>query len=77
VTRDGAHVAERTVGEHVGEVALLRDEPRNATITARTPMKLLTLDRSPFLEAVTGHPQSRERVQAIVEERLKNEPTDP
>ena len=37
-------------------------------------MKLLTLEREPFLEAVTGHPQSRERAEAIVEERLPIEP---
>ena len=75
VTRDGQHITYRTVGDHVGEVALLRDVPRTATVTAVTPMKLLTLDREAFLEAVTGHPQSHERVEAIVEERLTDEPT--
>ena len=76
VTRDGQHLTYRTAGEHVGEVALLRDVPRTATVTAVTPMKLLTLDREAFLEAVTGHPQSHERAEAIVEERLPDEPGD-
>jgi MFS family permease len=70
VTRDGAHLTDLTAGEHVGEVALLRDVPRTATVTAKTPLKLLSLDRGPFLEAVTGHPQSHARAEAIVEERL-------
>jgi MFS family permease len=70
VTRDGEHVGVRTAGEYVGEVALLRDEPRNATVTATTHMTLFTLDREPFLEAVTGYPQSHARAEAIVEERL-------
>lgn len=70
VTRDGVHVADLTVGGHVGEIALLRDVPRTATVTARTAIKLLTLEREPFLEAVTGHPQSRERVESVVDERL-------
>jgi MFS family permease len=76
VTRDGTHVTYRTVGEHVGEVALLRDVPRTATLTAITPMKLLILDREAFLEAVTGHPQSHERAQAIAEDRLPPERED-
>lgn len=76
VTRDGAHVTERRAGEHVGEIALLRDVPRTATVTAKTAMEVLTLDREPFIEAVTGHPQSRQRVEAIVEDRLPDGPGD-
>ena len=76
VTRGTAHVTNRTVGEHVGEISLLREVPTTATVTARTPMKLLTLDRGPFLEAVTGHPESHERAKAIVEERLPDEPIE-
>ena len=67
VTRDDEHLTDPVGGEHVGEVALLRDVPRTATVTAVTPMKLFTLDRDAFLEAVTGHPQSHERAAAIVE----------
>jgi CRP-like cAMP-binding protein len=77
VTRDGVHVADQTVGDHVGEIALLRDVPRTASVTAKTAMKLLTLEREPFLEAVTGHPQSRERAEAIVQERLPDRSGDP
>ena len=45
-------------------------------MTAATPMTLLTLEREAFLEAVTGHPQSHDASQAIVEERLPDEPDD-
>jgi len=47
--------------------------PRTATVSAKTPLKLLALDRAPFLEAVTGHPQTHARARAIVEERLPEE----
>jgi len=73
VTRDGEHLADRSAGDYVGELALIRDEPRNATVTARTPMSLLTLDREPFLEAVTGHPQIHEQAQATIEARRPND----
>jgi MFS family permease len=71
VSQGGRHIADRAAGDHLGEIALLRDVPRTATVTATTPLRLLALDRAPFLEAVTGHPQSRARAEAVVEERLR------
>lgn len=71
VSTGGASVAVLGPGDHVGEVALLRDTPRTATVTASTPMRLLALARDPFLEVVTGHPQSRRAADEVIAERLE------
>ena len=57
-------------GEVCGEMALLHDAPRNATVRALTECSLYRLTRDEFLAAVTGHPESAKRAQALVEERL-------
>ena len=53
-----------------GEIALLHDAPRNATVRAVGSGLLLALDRADFLAAVTGHARVREAADALVSERL-------
>lgn len=57
-------------GDFFGEVALLRDVPRTATVRAITPLHLRSLDRETFLATVTGHPASAEAAGSIVAARL-------
>jgi putative peptide zinc metalloprotease protein len=54
VVQDGAVVREPGPGDHVGEVALLTDAPRNATVRAVTPGRLFRLDRAAFGDLVAG-----------------------
>jgi MFS family permease len=57
-------------GEFFGEIGLLRDVPRTATVTAVEDTELLALDRESFLDAVSGHLDARSAAEDIVSRRL-------
>ena len=57
-------------GDYFGEIALLRDVPRTATVTAETPTRLFALERADFLSAVTGHALAEAAAHDIVGARL-------
>jgi MFS family permease len=67
---DDEKVAEVGPGEGFGEIALLRDVPRTATVKAIEATRLLALDRDDFIAAVTGHSQSHEAADALIGTRL-------
>ena len=52
VVRDEDVVTTLGPGEHFGEVALLTDAPRNATVIAHTPGRVFRLDREGFAQVV-------------------------
>ena len=57
-------------GDGFGEIALLRDRPRTATVTALEAVEGYSLPRHVFLEAVTGNPASVDAAERTVTERL-------
>lgn len=57
-------------GEGFGEIALLHDVKRTATVRTKASSTLLTLDRDHFLDAVTGHTRARELAGNVAAERL-------
>ena len=54
VLRDGSHVADLGPGSVAGEIALLRDVPRTATVVAAIDSDLYVLGRGEFLRTVAG-----------------------
>jgi MFS family permease len=75
VAVDGATVSELGPGGYFGEIALIRDMPRTATATARTPVVLYALEREDFLAAVTGHAPSEAAAENVASARLASVPT--
>jgi len=70
VSVDGAEVATLQDGDYFGEIALLRDVPRTATVRARRDSVLVALDRDDFLTAVNGYAPSLSSAEAVVGLRL-------
>ena len=58
-------------GSFFGEIALLHETPRSASITAATHAKLYALERGDFIAAVTGHAESKEAADAVIATRLR------
>jgi CRP-like cAMP-binding protein len=69
VTRGGEHVADLGPGDFFGEVGLLERTLRNATVTAKTPMELITLTGWDLRRVERTAPQAIERIRSVLEER--------
>jgi predicted MFS family arabinose efflux permease len=61
-------------GHGVGEISLLRDVPRTASVRAVGPVTAFALGREAFLSAVTGHSTVRTAADTIVTEHLARSP---
>jgi MFS family permease len=66
VTVAGGRLTTVGAGDGFGEIALLRDGIRTATVTALGPGLLYSLERTPFLEAVTGSALAHRAAEEIV-----------
>lgn len=74
VTIAGSEVTRYGPGEYFGEIALLRDVPRQATVAAVTDSKLHALDRVHFLTALTGSTSAATVAHREIERRLEATP---
>jgi CRP-like cAMP-binding protein len=67
---DGARVRDVGPGGSFGEIALIRDVPRTASVLAEEDLVLVGLERADFLSAVTGHGEALEVADATVNRLL-------
>jgi len=70
VSRFGEVIGRLGPMDGAGEIALLNDIPRTASVQATSEVEAFALDRRDFLEAVTGHAGSEARAHVLVDERL-------
>ncbi len=66
ITISGRRVSTAERGASFGEVALLANVPRTATVSASCPGSLLAIQRVPFLIAVTGSDSSRQAAWGVI-----------
>lgn len=69
VTREGAHLADLGPGDFFGEMGLLEKTLRNATVTSKTPMLLVTLTGWDLKRMERSVPKAIERVRQTIESR--------
>jgi MFS family permease len=70
VLRDGHPLARLVPGDGFGEIALLRDVPRTATVTADGPLTTVVLHRDDFVPAVTGNLGAAAAAAVLTADRL-------
>jgi CRP-like cAMP-binding protein len=70
VSRKGRKVGELGPGEFFGELALLIDAGRNATVTALTPMEAIVLSRREFDAALADAPRMTRKIMSGMARRL-------
>jgi CRP/FNR family transcriptional regulator, cyclic AMP receptor protein len=71
VTKDGREIRTLGPGDFFGEIALLEDTPRTATVVAKTPLRFFVLTRQSFRSMLAHQPELEQKVLAALEERVR------
>ena len=72
VTKDGrGEIRTLGPGDFFGEIALLEDTPRTATVVAKAPLRFFVLTRRSFRSMLAHQPELEQKVLAALEERVR------
>jgi CRP/FNR family transcriptional regulator, cyclic AMP receptor protein len=69
VVRDGEHVADLGPGDFLGEMGIVTQSPRNASVVAREPMRVMVLTEQDFRGVARSFPSVAEQIKEAVRER--------
>jgi CRP-like cAMP-binding protein len=70
VTRDGEVVAKRSSGDFFGEISLLLDRPRTASVVALTPMTVDVIEVRQFKSMLQDNPALYEPLLRAISQRI-------
>ena len=73
VSHGGGKVRELAAGEWVGEIALVANVPRTATVVTTSPVRALVLTRGGFSQVIEDSPSIAAKVMAVLGERVAPE----
>ena len=71
VTHDGDHLTDLGPGDFFGEIGILGDEPRTASVVATSDMTLIVMTDRDFREMTRSMPEVAETIRRTMQERLK------
>jgi CRP/FNR family transcriptional regulator, cyclic AMP receptor protein len=77
VMQSGKVIATQGSGGFFGEISLVEDVPRNATVTATTPVRCFVLTRGRFLHVLDEYPEVERKVMRALAKRLVSASSDP
>jgi CRP/FNR family transcriptional regulator, cyclic AMP receptor protein len=77
ITRKGRRIAARGDGDFIGEIALLEEVPRTATVKAKTPLRVFVLTSKDFHHLLEENPGVQRKVLRTLAKRVAELSKDP
>jgi CRP/FNR family transcriptional regulator, cyclic AMP receptor protein len=77
VKRKGRNLGTRGAGDFIGEIALLEQVPRTATVKAKTPLRVFVLTSKDFRHLLEESPNVERKVLRTLAKRIANLADDP